>query len=411
MTVRERSGRLDLDTARRRAAVAAPPPLVERVPLHDVVGRVLAGDLVTPIPLPHYTSSAMDGWAVRGEGPWRLVELGGARGDASVPDAQAAELEPDEAVVIVTGGLVPDGAEAVLRSEAGRVVDGRLDAVGEIGREDVAGRRHLRLAGAEAAEGETVLPAGVVLTPPRIALAAATGTDAVDVRRRPRVSLVLTGDEVVESGVPAPGCVRDSFSATLPAALTALGAEVVGVHRVRDDIDATAAALTADAADLVVTTGGTGGSGVDFVRAAVDRTGVEHAGAGHAGAEWLVPSVALRPGGPTFLARTRDRLVLGLPGNPLAAMLGLLAVGGPLLAALTGRPEALAEVVVGEAIDGVAGSTRLVPVVVRDGRAVPAAHLGTGMMRGLAAADAIAVVPSGGVAAEASATALRPPWN
>lgn len=394
MTV-HRAG-LDLVTARARAAAAAPDLVVEEVPLDAAIGRVLAGDLVTPIPLPHYTSSAMDGWAVRGPGPWRVVEADTA---AAAPSSET-ELAPGGAVVIVTGGLVPAGAEAVLRREAGRVVDGRLEAVGDLGRRDVAGRRHLREAGAEARAGEVVLPDGMPLTPPRIALAAATGVDRLVVRRRPRVALVLTGDEVVESGVPAPGRVRDSFRTMLPAMLDALGAEVVAVHRAGDDLAATETAVTADAADLVVTTGGTGGSGVDVVRAAVDGLG----------AEWLVPSVAIRPGGPTFLARAGGRLVLGLPGNPLAAVLGLVAVGGPLLARWTGVGEALTEVVVSEALDGAPGATRLVPVIVRDGRAAPAAHLGTGMLRGLADADAIAVVPAEGVAAEASALALRLPW-
>ncbi|UOQ87886.1 molybdopterin-binding protein [Agromyces endophyticus] len=406
-------GRVDLETARAAAAAAAFIAPVEEVPVHAATGRVLAGDLVTPIPLPHYTSSAMDGWAVRGDGPWRVVD--GTALAASDSGAEAPGLGPGEAVVIVTGGLVPSGTDAVLRSEAGHVVDGVLEAVGEVGRQDVAGRRHLRHAGAEAAAGDVVLGDGLVLTPPRIALAAATGADVMRVRRRPRVALVLTGDEVVESGVPAPGRVRDSFSVVLPAVLTELGLEVVGVHRVADEVTATEAALVADAAELVVTTGGTGGSGVDFVRAAVERLGVERPGVGRQrddepGTEWLVPSVAIRPGGPTFLARAGDRLVLGLPGNPLAAVLGLLAVGGPLFAAWTGRPEATSEIVVGVPIGGAAGATRLVPVVVRDGRAVPAAHVGTGMMRGLADADAIAVVPSGGVAAEASVTALRLPW-
>lgn len=380
------SRKLAWHDARARAAAAAPVPAVEPVPLDAAVGRVLADRLRTPIPLPHYASSAMDGWAVRGEPPWRLVE-------GREPDA-------GEAVVIVTGGLVPPGADAVLRSEAGQVVDDRLEPVGETGRRDVAEHRHIRPAGTEASAGETVLEAGALLTPPRVALAAATGADRLAVRRRPRVALVLTGDEVVQSGIPEPGRVRDSFGLALPRILDELGAEVVAIHRVGDDTEATRAAIAADPVDVVVTTGGTGGSHADQVRTAVQALG----------AEFLVPSVAMRPGGPTFLARTPDRLVLGLPGNPLASVLGLLAIGGPLLEACSGRSAGASTVTVETGIEGRRHTTRLVPVAVRDGVATPTAHAGSGMLRGLAAADAVLVVPEGGVEAGASAEALALPW-
>lgn len=380
------SRKLAWHDARARAAAAAPVPAVEPVPLDAAVGRVLADRLRTPIPLPHYASSAMDGWAVRGEPPWRLVE-------GREPDA-------GEAVVIVTGGLVPPGADAVLRSEAGQVVDDRLEPVGETGRRDVAEHRHIRPAGTEASAGETVLEAGALLTPPRVALAAATGADRLAVRRRPRVALVLTGDEVVQSGIPEPGRVRDSFGLALPRILDELGAEVVAIHRVGDDTEATRAAIAADPVDVVVTTGGTGGSHADQVRTAVQALG----------AEFLVPSVAMRPGGPTFLARTPDRLVLGLPGNPLASVLGLLAIGGPLLEAWAGRSAGASTVTVETGIEGRRHTTRLVPVAVRDGVATPTAHAGSGMLRGLAAADAVLVVPEGGVEAGASAEALALPW-
>ena len=380
------SRKLDWLDARARAAAAAPEPSFEHVPLDRAVGRVLAEDVRTPIPLPHYASSAMDGWAVRGDPPWRLVD--------------GPDPEPGEAVVIVTGGLVPPRTDAILRVEAGRVVTGRLEPVGETGLRDVSEHRHIRPAGTEAAAGELVLGAGVLLTPPRVALAAATGADRVAVRRRPRVALVLTGDEVVEAGIPAPGRVRDSFRIALPAILDELGAEVTAVHRVGDDTERTRAAIVADPVDLVVTTGGTGGSHADQVRAAV--LGV--------GAEFVVPSVAIRPGGPTFLAQAPDRLVLGLPGNPLASVLGLLAVGGPLLEAWTGRATGTTTVTVEAGIDGRRHTTRLVPVAVRGGVATPTAHAGSGMLRGLAAADAVLVVPEGGVEAGASAEALALPW-
>ena len=119
---------------------------------------------------------------------------------------------------------------------------------------------------------------------------------------------------------------------------------------------------------------------------------------------------SVRPGGPTFLARTTDRLVLGLPGNPLAAVLGLLAVGGPLLEAWTGHGTGSTTVTVVVGRVGRARCTRLVPVAVRDGVATPTAHAGSAMLRGLAAADGVLVVPPSGVPAGVPAEALLLPW-
>ncbi|WP_400997070.1 molybdopterin molybdotransferase MoeA [Agromyces sp. GXQ0307] len=408
------SGPVEWSEARALARTAAPAPTTERVALAEALGRVLAEPLVTAIPLPHFASAAMDGWAVRGGPPWRLradaaADVVGRRSADGVPadgspaPIGAGPIGAGEAVAIVTGGPVPAGTEAVLRVEAGRVDGGILEPVGETGRNDVEGRRHIRPAGAEAAVGDRLLDGGVVLTPPRIALAAATGADELVVRRRPRAAVLLTGDEVVESGVPGSGRVRDSFRVALPAALRALGAEVVAVRRVGDDEPATRVALASGDVDLVVTTGGTGRSSADHVRTALAAEG----------ADLLVPGLATRPGGPTLLARlpgARGRLVLGLPGNPLAAMLGLVALGAPLLAAWTGTDAAARTVVATRALPGRAQSTGLVPATVVGAEATPVAHLGSGMLRGLAAADVVLVVPSGGVAAGASVEALPLPW-
>lgn len=356
------SERLPWAEARRRAAAAASRTATELVALDAAVGRVLATPLVAAIDIPHYASAAMDGWAVAGAGPWRLVESG--------------PLTAGEATVIVTGGLLPEGADAVVRSEFARVDGARLV------QDRADPRRHIRPPAEEAVAGDLLVDAGIRLSPAHLALAAAATVDALEVAVPPRVATVFTGDEVVLSGVPGPGRVRDSFGATVPAVLGMLGAAVSSMRRIGDDREATVAALRDADADLVVTTGGTGGSHADHVRRALDDLG----------ADYLVPGLASRPGGPTLLARLPDGpLVLGLAGNPLAAFLGLLSLGDVLVAGFTARQvPPLVPVPVPASVKRHPEATRLVPV--RAGLD-EVEWTGAAMMRGLAAATGVLVVP------------------
>jgi len=377
------------ESARAVAAAAGSPLPAEAVPLDRAAGRVLADDVRAQDDVPHYASSAMDGWAVRGDGPWT------AWSD------------------IVTGGLVPEDADRVLPHEDG-VLRGGVLAVRDGAAAPVPGR-HVRPAGEEARAGDVLVARGTRLGPVHAAVAASAGVDVVTVHARPAVRLVLTGDEVDLTGRPRPGRVRDSFGPMLPAAVTALGGRVAEVLRVADVVDAVADALDGapdrpagpdhpdgpgGPVDLVVTTGGTGGSPVDPIRPAL------------AAAELLVDGVAMRPGAPTMLARLPGGpLVLALPGNPLAAMAALVTLGGPLIAGLAGIPAIPnAAVRVNAPIEGRGGRTRLVAARVVEGVAVPTGHQGAGMLRGLAEADAFLIVPGDGLAAGAAAAAVLLPW-
>ena len=377
------AGRLEWAEARRRAAAAPVALGGEEVDLADAVGRVLRRAVVAAIDIPHYASAAMDGWAVAGDGPWRLRE--------------APPLSTGEAMRIVTGGALPPGADAVVRSENAH----RDGAELRLDRAD--GKRHVRPTAEEARAGDELVATGTRLTPAHVALAAAATADRLEVARRPRVTTIFTGDEVVLSGVPAAGQVRDSFGAPIPHVLAALGAEHLGSVRLGDDRAATIAALRDAEADLVVTTGGTGGSHADHVRLALDELG----------AEYLVPGLASRPGGPTLLARLPDgRLVLGLPGNPLAALLGLLSLGDVLVAGFTGRVlPPLARVPVPASVLRHPDATRLVPVRAGLDPSTGSGHrevqwTGSAMMRGLAAATGVLVVPPVG-----DADVLPLPWG
>lgn len=430
---------VSFDEARRRAASADPLP-ARRMPLAEAEDCVLAGPVHARLAIPHAATSAMDGWAVAeplgpAAGPtprWRL-RPGGARGPGDLLDP----LVPGEAVGVVTGSPVPRGAVSVLRSEHGRpgvfepegpAGEGSAEEAGSGGTfleplpetGDLEPGRHIRPAGAEAAAGDQLVPAGAPLTPARAAAAAVGGHDEVLAVPSPRAVLLLTGDEVVASGLPGPGQVRDVFGVALPGMLRDAGARTgPGPHqRIADDPEALVAALEGAEAELIVTSGGTARSAADPLRPALDRLG----------AEIMIGSVDMRPGHPAVLARLPGRgtagdedsgeagesgepgarYVLGLPGNPLAGFAAFTALGVPLLRRLRGAavPEALRslEAQAAEELPGARRGTRLLPVVAVSAEAGvpvvrPAGHSGAHMMRGLAQASALAVVPQGGLQA------------
>ena len=386
--ISERPGRaVQWHEARALAAGAASTLGSETVSLDQAIGRILATDLLALTDVPHYASSAMDGWAVSGQGPWRLVDT--------------PVLEAGLATPIVTGGMIPAGAEAVLRSETGTEREGQLESHSAIGEPRPA--QHIRGSGQEAHAGDLVVRAGTLLNPAHIALAAGCGWDALGVIRKAGVRVLLTGDEVDARGIPGPGRVRDSFGPQLPAVLRMLGADVVSQRRIRDDLIATIEAIgySSDSAEVIVTTGGTGDSAADHLRVALRSLG----------AEFLVTRIAMRPGAPTMLARLTDgRLLIGLPGNPLAAMMGLMTLVTPVLAGFQGRSTVVGNVVSAEAIEGKTGSHLLVPYRLKQGRAVANGWQGSGMMRGLADAAGVLVIPPDGITAGELVESLALPW-
>ncbi|MCW5249937.1 molybdopterin molybdotransferase MoeA [Streptomyces sp. SHP 1-2] len=363
------------------------------VPLDAVLGLTLAAPLDALTDLPPFDTSAMDGWAVAGPGPWTVRDEGVLAGHA-----EPAPLVDGEAVRIATGARVPADATAVLRSEHGRGdAQGRLHPAREV----VPGQ-DIRPRGQECRSGDRLLPAGTVATPAVLGLAAAAGYDTLAAVPRPRVDVLVLGDELLGTGLPHDGLIRDALGPMLPPWLRAMGAETGGVERVGDDAEALHRAITGSRAELVVTTGGTAAGPVDHVHPTLRRIG----------AELLVDGVAVRPGHPMLLARLPDgRHLVGLPGNPLAAVSGLLTLAEPLLRALTARPVPEPYTLpLGDAVQGHPRDTRLVPVVLRGDRALPLRYNGPAMLRGIAAADALAVVPPGGARSGQETELLDLPW-
>lgn len=377
------------------------------VPLGAALGRVLSGSLLALTDLPSFDTSAMDGWAVAGTGPWTVRE----EGAVLAGHAPAAVLADGEAVRIATGARVPAGATAVIRSEHSRteqsgVTPGSLLHTLHALRE-VLPRQDIRPRGQECRAGDRLLAAGSVVTPAVLGLAAAAGYDTLPVLPRPRVEILVLGDELLTAGLPHEGLIRDALGPMLGPWLEALGAEVLATRRIGDDAEELYAAVTGSTADLLITTGGTAAGPVDHLHRVLDA----------AGATLLVDGVKVRPGHPMLLARLAGadpRHLVGLPGNPLAAVSGLLTLAEPLLAALAGHSRAPYGAPGGAAVqDEVQGhphDTRLVPVVRRADRAVPLHYNGPAMLRGIAAADGLAVVPPGGARSGQHLEILGLPW-
>jgi molybdopterin molybdotransferase len=368
----------DWPTARRVAA-AGQPLTARAVALSGTDGLVLAAPAVALADLPSFDTSAMDGWAVCGNGPWSPV------GEVLAGHAPDLRLGPGQCCGIATGAAVPAGTTAVVRREHGRVHDGRVFA------EHVAGA-DIRPAGEECWAGDVLAEVGTEVSPALIGLLAAAGLDEIIVRPRPKVAVVLFGDELVDAGVAGIGLVRDSLGPQLPGWLTRMGAEVVSVSKAADTLAEHVDRIreAAATADVVMTTGGTAAGPVDHLHSAV----------GQLGGTFLIDSVAVRPGHPMAMAELGGAWMVALPGNPLSAIVALLSLGTPLIDSLRGTPAgALPEVALTVDTKAPAHEHRLVASTLLGGRAAPVQHLGSAMLRGLAAADGFAVLPPGGAVA------------
>lgn len=385
------TARVPWPLARERAhAAAAPLPpdtlsldtlsldtlSLDTLSLAGAAGGTLAGPLVAAASVPAFDAAAMDGYAVAGAGPWRVVRriLAGHGTPGTLAAGEAAE--------VATGAPVPGGTDAVLRYE-----DCRLDGQQVRGSGPLEPGRHVRRAGEDVPAGAELLPAGTPVTPVLLALAAAVGLDTLAVRRRARVVALITGDEVVHRGLPGGGRVRDAIGPLLPGVVARYGGELILRLPVPDHPpQELATAVDAARAEVVLACGATAAGPTDRLRAVLAELG----------ARPVVDGVACRPGHPQSLSVLPDgRFVVGVPGNPFAALVACHTLLGPLLAGLAGRPlPALPHArLAGGGVPPDAADTRLVPVRWLDEAVTPVGHDGPGSLWGAAAADALAAVP------------------
>jgi molybdopterin molybdotransferase len=370
----------------------ARPMPSERVPLLQAEGLVLAEPVTASWPLPAFDNSSMDGYAVRardvagaaGDAPVRLP----VRGDLAAGQAAVDRLEPGTAIRIMTGAPLPDGADAVVPVEW---TDGGTGEVG-ISRVPDLGA-HIRRRGEDVAAGDVVLDPGMAINARVIAMLAAVGLAEIPVHRRPRVTVISTGDELVDPGVePGPGQIVDSNSYMLTAAVREAGADGVRIGPVRDDEAVLERILRAEAerSDLILTSGGVSMGAYDTVKAVLTRMG---------GVDFV--KVAMQPGMPQGSGVVGDTPIVTLPGNPVSSFVSFEVFVRPLIRRLLGhvqleRPRLHA--VCAREFTSPAGKTQFARVRLarRDGllMAEPEGGQGSHIIGGLARADGLGVIPS-----------------
>ena len=398
-------GRVSVDE--HRADVAALlAPLVEAarrrertdvVVLADALGRVLAGDLVAPVPVPLFRNSQMDGYAVR------AADVAGASPGAPARLAVVAEipaapgvpprLAPGTAARIMTGAPVPEGADAVVPVEdtaAGSFA--ATPAAGEVAvHVPRAPGDFVRDAGSDVRAGDVLLPDGTVLAPHHLAAAAACGVGGVPVVARPRVAVLSTGSELVGPGdVPGPGQVFDANADALGAAVRRAGGDVVITARCGDDPARFAAVLAeaAGAADLVLTSGGVSQGAYEVVK---DVLG------GGASSDVTFRSVAMQPGGPQGFGTVDGTPVLTFPGNPVSAQVSFAMFLRVPLERAAGLPgvERVRTAVLAEPLTSPAGKRQLLRGATGPGGTVRVVGgAGSHLVASMARADVLVDVPA-----------------
>jgi len=302
------------------------PLPAETLPLDACAGRVLAEPVTARLTQPPFDAAAMDGYAIRWADlrlPWRVV------GESAAGHGWAGNLGPGEAVRIFTGAPLPPGAEVIVVQEEVARADDMARLVGE-GPPRIGA--HIRPAGQDFAAGNGLIAAGVRLAAAHLGLAAAGGYRALPVVRRPRVTLIATGDELVLPGeIPGPGQIVSSNPAMLSALLRSAGADVHDPGLIPDNRAALAAALQDAEADLIITIGGASVGDHDLVIPVLRELG----------ATLDFWKIALRPGKPLLAGRLDGTRVLGLPGNPVSAFVTALLFAVPLVSRMAGRTDAL----------------------------------------------------------------------
>ena len=399
---------LSVGEALKRILAAAIPPEEEDVPLWDAIGRALRSDVVAPSRQPPWESSAMDGYAVRGDDvakasqdePVGLNVIGAVLAAARFE----GEVTSGSAVRIMTGAPVPTGADTVIRVEDTDREQGEPGRILIHSSRDVG--RHVRPAAEDWSRGDVILTAGTGLGPGQIGVLASAWIERVPVRRKPLVAILASGDELhdVEAGSPGVDRIPESNSHVIAAAVHLAGATPLRLGIARDDpTDIRRHVERARDADVLVTVGGASMGEADLFKRVLDDLGLRLA-------FWRV---RIRPGTPVsfgHLAREGlpDQAVFGLPGNPASTFVTFEMLVRPFLLALAGHARVHRATIRARASEdmtsppGLTTCLRVTLAAGADGpEAVLAGHQGSGLVRSLGMADGLAVIPEGTGAVQA----------
>ncbi|MCI0680883.1 MAG: molybdopterin molybdotransferase MoeA [Gemmataceae bacterium] len=386
---------------RDRAEVAAVERLIddrlqplpaESIALTMAAGRVLAGDVIAAVAVPGFDRAAMDGYAVRGHetfgadpySPLEFAIVGQALPGRPFAGAVGA-VGAGQAVRIMTGAPLPDGADAVVQAEAAAEVEGGAKVRIT---EPVPPGRHVGKRGEDIEPGSPLLPAGRRLRPQDLGVLASVGASPVAVRRQPSVAIVVTGDELLACGSkPAGFRIVDSNSVMLAALAARDGAAATRVHMVPDRYDAVRQALQDAAEDVILVSGGSSVGQEDHAPRVLRELG-----------ELCIHGVALRPASPTGLGFLGPRPVFLLPGNPVSCLCAYDLFGGRAVRRLGGRPAALpypTQVLpLARKIASLAGRVDYVRVRIAGGQVEPLAISGASILSSTTRADGFVIVPA-----------------
>jgi molybdopterin molybdotransferase len=377
----------------------------ERVPILEAVGRVLAEEIISEISIPPFDNSAMDGFAVRSadvaeatfEGPVRLTVIG----SVAAGYVTGMQVTPGTAIRIMTGAPMPSGADAVVpyedTSDFDRAKEERLTApADEIEvRKAVAPQAHVRPSGEDIRQGESVMRPGRIVRPQEVGVLASLGLESVLVHRRPRVAILATGDELLEIDEPLePGKIRNSNEYTNTALVERTGGVPIRLGIARDtEIDLTAKIRTGleRGADLFLTSGGVSVGDYDVVKDVLGSEG-----------QMQFWQVCMKPGKPLAFGLLRGGVpLIGLPGNPVSAMVSFEQFARPAILKMLGHTD-LAKPTVRAIVDeplvnsGRRGFVRVIVTRRDDGyHARTTGEQGSGVLTSMARANGLAIVPEG----------------
>jgi molybdopterin molybdotransferase len=314
----------DLDEALALVLDGLRPLGSERATLVEAAGRLLTADARAVVDLPPFDRTAMDGYAVRAAeagAPLRIA------GDIAAGDAGDVALAPGTAVRISTGGAVPPGADSILRVEDASVTDGFVSATAAVRHGE-----HVRVRGEDVREGDVLAKPGDRLTLQRLSALSSAGIGSVDVVRRPTVSLIVTGSELLPPGAPPePGKIYESNGLAVGFMTLRAGAALAHRPPIADDAAATRAAVEAGLeSDVLIVSGGVSVGPHDHVKPAFEACGVDE----------VFWRVRIKPGKPLWFGRRGEKLVFGLPGNPLSSIIGMALFVVPALRRLAGEADA-----------------------------------------------------------------------